>query len=590
MARRKPDAAKLEPAATRAPIGVRLVGAALLAAVVLAAFYPVLGHEFLEWDDHLVISQNPDFLPPRLATLGHYWTAAYMQFYVPLTYTIWWTLAHFAAHQGPDGAYVLSPLPYHAANLLAHVGAALFAYRLLTRLVRSEVAGWLGAALFALHPLQAEPVSWASTMYSSLSGCIALGSAWAYFNFSDSYFDARNGSRRRRGWIWYVAFVVGYGLALLTKPTIILLPVILAVIEIVIRRRRLASVAALLGPVLLVGAVPIAIATQQAQPAVGVNPPVVLRPLIAADALAFYLRQIALPLNLAPDYGRSPHWLMNDGSRALFTTWVIPFTVFAAAAVAWRRTRWPAVVCAVFVLALAPMLGLVPFDYQRYSTVADRYAYFALVAPAMLVAAGLARRPSRWAFAAAGAAAVTLGATSNALSRNWRDTDRFYEYAASRNPDSFAAHTRAIRVLERQGRKDEALPHYQASVRVYPDSPRMWFEMGRIYVRRKDWDQAIDCYSRAASLEPDNAGILSSLAVALAAGGRGGEAVPVIERALQLAPHDAATHLDAASVYGTVRRFDDARRHFQEVIRLGGDVQAARRGLETLDRLSGATP
>ena len=109
--------------------------------------------------------------------------------------------------------------------------------------------------------------------------------------------------------------------------------------------------------------------------------------------------------------------------------------------------------------------------------------------------------------------------------------------------------------------------------------------MGRIYVRRKDWPQAIDCFARAAELEPDNAGILCSLGVALAAGGRGGEAVPVIQRAVQLAPHDAATHLDAASVFGTVGRFDDARRHFQEVIRLNGDVAAARRGLNVLDAL-----
>src|SRR5678815_3539905 len=97
--------------------------------------------------------------PPRPPTLGHYWTGAYAQFYVPLTYTIWWTIAHVAAHPGANGGYVLAPMPYHAANLLAHVGAAVFAYRLLARLTRSAGAGWVAAALFALHPLQAEAVS-----------------------------------------------------------------------------------------------------------------------------------------------------------------------------------------------------------------------------------------------------------------------------------------------------------------------------------------------------------------------------------------------------------------------------------------------
>jgi Flp pilus assembly protein TadD len=587
MPRRSSEARlKLDEHAQRSRFVARLGAAALLAAIVLAAFYPVLRHEFLEWDDHLVIAQNPDFLPPRLSTLGHYWTAPYAQFYVPLTYTIWWTLAHVAVHQRPDGAYELSAWPYHAANLLAHLGAAVFAFLLLARLTRNQLAGWLGAALFALHPLQVEPVSWASTMYSPLSSCLALAAAWAYFKFSDAKLDpaAQPG---RAGWMWFAAFVVGYGLALLTKPTIILLPVIVGLIDVAIRRRPLGKVTALLTPVLIVGAVPIAIATQNAQPGGGAgNVPLVLRPLLASDVLAFYMRKIVLPLNLAPDYGRSPHWLMNEGSRAMFTTWLIPFAVFAASAVAWRRTRWPAVACGVFVLALAPVLGFTPFDFQRYSTVADRYVCFALIAPAMLIAAGLARVGNRALLAAAGALAVTFGVMSNLQTRHWHDTDTFYAFAMSRNPDSFAAHTRAIRVLEKQGREDEALQHYLASVRDYPDSPRMWFGLGRIYLHKRQWNDAVDAFGHAAELEPDNGGILSSLAIALAGSGRRDEAVRAAQLAVARAPNDPHVHQDAASVYGAAHRFDDARREFNEMIRLGGDVNAARSGLAVLDQLT----
>jgi Flp pilus assembly protein TadD len=582
------DASTLPDGASRAPLGARIAGAALLVAVVFAAFYPVLGHEFLEWDDHLVISQNPDFLPPRLATLGHYWTGAYMQFYVPLTYTIWWAIAHFAAHVGPDGAYVLSPTPYHAANLIAHIGAAVFAYRLMARLTRSEAAGWFAAALFALHPLQAEPVSWASTMYSPLSSCWALGAMWAYFNFSNADGPDRP-ARSPSRWIWYALFILGYALALLTKPTIILLPVLVGLIEITIRGRALARTVALLAPVLLIGAVPIAIATQNAQPGAGGYIPIVLRPLVASDVLAFYMRSIVVPIHLAPDYGRSPRWLMNDGSRALFTTWVIPFAVFAAAAVAWRRTRWPAVTCGVFVLALAPVLGFTPFDFQRYSTVADRYACFAVIAPAMLVAAGLARAPSRSLWALCGGVALAFGVMSNLQTRHWRDTDTFYDFAMSRNPDSFAAHTRAIRVLEKQGREDEALEHYRASVRAYPDSPRMWFGMGRIFLHKRMWNDAVDAFAHSAELEPDNGGILSSLALALAGAGRREEAVRAAEAALARWPNDAQTHLDAAAVYATDRRFDEARRHYREAVRLGGDPAIAEHGLQAIDRLTGPT-
>ena len=48
---------------------------------------------------------------------------------------------------------------------------------------------------------------------------------------------------------------------------------------------------------------------------------------------------------------------------------------------------------ALFVASLLPSLGLVPFDYQRYSTVADRYAYLALLHSAWPLACVLANRP-----------------------------------------------------------------------------------------------------------------------------------------------------------------------------------------------------
>ena len=40
---------------------------------------------------------------------------------------------------------------------------------------------------------------------------------------------------------------------------------------------------------------------------------------------------------------------------------------------------------------LLPVLGLIPFDFQHYSTVADRYAYLAMLGPAIALAWGLTR-------------------------------------------------------------------------------------------------------------------------------------------------------------------------------------------------------
>ncbi len=98
--------------------------------------------------------------------------------------------------------------------------------------------------------------------------------------------------------------------------------------------------------------------------------------LVALDALGFYLCKLLWPMRLASDYGRTPELVVARGWNSL--TWIVPIVLIAAAAVLFRRSVKPLVASALFVVALVPMLGLLPFDFQAYSTVADHYAYLAL--------------------------------------------------------------------------------------------------------------------------------------------------------------------------------------------------------------------
>ena len=151
----------------------------------------------------------------------------------------------------------------------------------LARLVRKDWAAWAASPLFAVHPLHVEPVSWATSLYTPLNASGAPAATWAYLRFSDVFFGPPDAGasaveparcRSPGTWAWYAAVVVLYGLAGLTKPTIIR-PARLSSgwSQVVIRRRRrLFLVSALLAVLLFAGALPVAIATQHAQPATGV--------------------------------------------------------------------------------------------------------------------------------------------------------------------------------------------------------------------------------------------------------------------------------------------------------------------------------
>src|SRR5262245_17535649 len=141
-------------------------------------------HEFIDWDDNMTITGNARMNPPTLATLKYYWTHGEYGLYIPGTYTVWAGLSAIARTAEEDTRGIrLNPLVFHTANVLLHATAALAAFALLIRLCRgdtgangrtatqgSPLPAFIGAALFAVHPLQVESVGWISGMKDVLCG------------------------------------------------------------------------------------------------------------------------------------------------------------------------------------------------------------------------------------------------------------------------------------------------------------------------------------------------------------------------------------------------------------------------------------
>src|SRR5437867_10492579 len=93
--------------ATPPSFGRGWILAAFLAGLSLVAMWPVLGNDFVEWDDGATIYAQPALNPPTLAGLAHFWTYPYMSLYVPVTHSVWWAIA----------AVTLNPLAVHATSL-----------------------------------------------------------------------------------------------------------------------------------------------------------------------------------------------------------------------------------------------------------------------------------------------------------------------------------------------------------------------------------------------------------------------------------------------------------------------------------------
>ena len=118
-------------------------------------------------------------------------------------------------------------------SLLAHLAAVLTAWRLATRLIGDERAGFLAALLFALHPLTAEPVAWAAAVNDPLAGALVLSALVAHARWR-----ARAPEGAARPFVDRVPVAGGVLalLALLAKEQALVVPLLVIGLDLALRR------------------------------------------------------------------------------------------------------------------------------------------------------------------------------------------------------------------------------------------------------------------------------------------------------------------------------------------------------------------
>ena len=175
----------------------------LLVIVTILVFGRIATNDFTYWDDAGTIHHNPRLNPPTAQKVLWYWGHSELGLYIPVTYSVWGILAAAARLDAPDEFDIaLNPWLFHAASLIVHLGSVLLVFQILRRVIGRDGPSFVGALLFAIHPLQTETVAWASGLKDLLCGFFALLAIWEYMKFADE------SSERRR--LHYVLALVAF--------------------------------------------------------------------------------------------------------------------------------------------------------------------------------------------------------------------------------------------------------------------------------------------------------------------------------------------------------------------------------------------
>jgi len=377
--------------------------------------------------------------------------------------------------------------------------------------------------------VQVEAVAWVSGLKDVLCGWWALVAVWQYLAF----IQAPQGWRR---WSHYGLATVAFGLALLSKPSAVVVPGIAGLLAVGGMGQPWRQGLKTLWCWFLIATVwSIWTKGQQPDTALAYITPWWGRPVVAADSIAFYLRKLVWPVALGPDYGRTPQLVLEHS-----WSWLTGLVLAGFGGVLWWRWRqWSAlgVTAGVFVVAILPVSGLVPFVFQAYSTVADRYVYLAMLGPALGLTWGLQRLGSRRTVWALGLVVlVLLGWRSVGQVQVWRDTITLFTHALQINPRSALAYNNLGWMLARQGQLDTAIAYYTQALQLKPAMLEAHYNLGDALAAQKKFDEAITHYTFVLQWQPTWAEVHTNLGAALLRQGQLDKAIEHYTEALRLKP------------------------------------------------------
>jgi hypothetical protein len=190
----------------------KIIVALILVGIVLMVYAPVSHYEFVDLDDDLYVRDNPRIKQGvTWDNLGWALTTFREGVWNPTTWFSFMLDAHL---------FGLNPGAFHLTNLLLHATCVILLFVVLQQMTGALWPSALVAALFALHPLKVESVTWVTECKNVLSTLFGMLTLWAYLGYV-----------RKPSWQGYAGVLGFLGLGLMAKQMLVNLPCVLLLLD-----------------------------------------------------------------------------------------------------------------------------------------------------------------------------------------------------------------------------------------------------------------------------------------------------------------------------------------------------------------------
>lgn len=556
------------PALFNAPQKRTLILCLLLALATLALYNPVTRAPFLNYDDPIYVTDNPQ------VRAGLSWNTIVWTLRTPKELD--WHPITWLSFALDAQLFGMNPAGYHFTNVALHAANAVLLFLLLASATGLVWRSLAVAVLFALHPINVESVAWIAERKNVLSMFFCLIALAAYGWYA-----------RRPGVARYLAVTLAYALSLMSKAQAITFPFALLLLDYWPLARLGPSVSARQGensegagvrrtppwkllleklPWLALSAASAVITRRTGGAAfsyLALNDatdskfPLWVRLGNAAISYVQYLEKTFWPAHLGLLYPH-PGYAVSIPAAVLAAALLV--AISAAALICWRRRPF-FVGWFWFLGTMVPMTGIAVTIGPH--AMADRYAYLPLIGIFVVVCWGVAELAKRWhlptAVCVAGALAVgvTIGIALHHQLSFWNNNVTLWSHTLAITGDNFIAEENLAMALISEGRAAQALPHFQRAHSMRPGDPLAAINIAT-------YDQMLGHYQAA----------LDGYAL-------------VVQSQIAASSLRATAHANSGYAHLSLKQYDNAKQDFAAALREQPANSAAYRGLGLLAQRAG---
>ena len=594
---------------TNKEVTTQLVICLFLTLATLTAFWQVRNNEFINLDDDLYITNNPNVYGGfTLKGIRWAFTSVHAGHWHPITWI---------SHMLDCNLYGLNPIGHHTTNLLLHITNTLLLFILLLRMTALPWQSGFVAALFALHPLHVESVAWVAERKDLLCAFFWMLTTWTYI-----YYIQKPRFNR------YLLVTISFLFALMSKPMAVTLPFAFLLLDywplgrfklgkvdkaqafrIVLEKVPLFFLAAALSLFTL-------LSHWGSEALSSLNKlPLEVRIENALNSYLRYIEKMLWPEGLAVLYPHPMALPFSTVGRA-----AVLLTILTVLVILVRKRHSYFIVGWLWYLGtLLPVIGLIQAGIQA---MADRFTYIPLIGLFIIVVYGISDVLKRWryrkvALITSGGLLLsmlmiltvrqvqlwqnsvtlfthTLYVTDNnslihnnlgvTLARLGEDEKAIFHYrkALEINPRYSDAHCNLASLLARQGKDQEAISHLLEAIRVRPDKPEAHNDLGVILAKGGKIQEAIAHFSEAIRVNPNYPAAYLNIGIALLCEGRNREAIPYLNEALRLNPREAKVHDNLGVALAATGKTEEAATHYYQALQINPDYVDAHHDLGSL--------